>query len=292
MMPAYECENAVSDAEDGFLSHLPPDTAIFDYNPQCSPDSLLPPISPYDRFVVIKAFPSRVIDELDEQLPGRLDYCSQLQILILKIPSQPHEEAAGKFEAVLSTMASQIGVLRRIYHLGATRVDTEDRKKQADRAWMPVRQGGRFPTVALEVGYSETAAKLEKDISWWLNRSGGRARMGITIDIERASKNIEIKSWVTEPVPQHIYITMHQRQVVDRRCNAQSAPRIAQRVLIQKGGNGLGPTITGDDLIIPFESLLLDKPGPGESDFVFTRDILLHDVAELIWAAIENEEAK
>ncbi|KAJ9377102.1 hypothetical protein DTO063F5_8449 [Paecilomyces variotii] len=292
MSPVYGNESIMSDAENEFLSHLPPNTPVFRYDPQCSLESLLPPISPYDCFVVIEAFPSEVIDELDEQLPGRLDYSSQLRTLILKMPSQPHEEAAGKFEGVLTVLATQMKVFRQLHYLGATRVDGKDRKKQADRAWMPVRQGGQFPTVALEVGYPETAAKLEKDITWWLHASKGRVKMGITIDIKRGSGNIEIKSWVTEPVPQHIYITMHQRQVVDRRCNTQSPPQITQRILIKKGKNGQEPTITGGDLVIPFKSLFLTEPGEGESDFVMTEDMLVHDIAELVWAAIENEEAK
>lgn len=85
---------------------------------------------------------------------------------------------------------------------------------------------------------------------------------------------------------------MHQRQVVDRRCNTQSPPQITQRILIKKGKNGQEPTITGGDLVIPFKSLFLTEPGEGESDFVMTEDMLVHDIAELVWAAIENEEAK
>lgn len=53
-------------------------------------------------------------------------------------------------------LAHQMKVSRGISCLGTTRIDGEDRKKQADRAWSPIRQGHQFPTLALEVGYSQT----------------------------------------------------------------------------------------------------------------------------------------
>jgi hypothetical protein len=37
-------------------------------------------------------------------------------------------------------------------------------EKQADRAWSPIRQGHQFPTLALEVGYSQTAEKCEETL--------------------------------------------------------------------------------------------------------------------------------
>jgi hypothetical protein len=272
----YERGDIVSDTEDVFLSHLPPDTPVFQYNPQCDLQSLMPPVSPHDCFVVIKAFPSKALDELDEQLPGRLDYSLSLQTLILKMPCHPHEEAASRFEYLLMRLAEQMMATRRISCLGATRIDGEDRKKQADRAWSPIRQGHRFPTVALEVEYSQTAEKLQRDIAWWLLESKGRMRMGITINIKRGSGNIEIKSWVPAmSFPQH----------------ASTASQVAQRILMKRGGNGQEPTIQGGDLIIPFQYLFLNEPREGEGDFVFTQDMLLHDIAELIWATIDEGNA-
>lgn len=282
-----------SDAEDEFLSHLSPNTPIFHYNPQCRLASFLPPTSPHDSFVVIKEFPQELLDQLDERLPGRLDYSPSLKVLILKMPSHPNEEAAGKFEAMLATLADHMGVRRRISHLGSSRVDGEDRAKQADRSWMPVRTQGQFPSVVLEVGYTETAVKLETDIAWWVRQPGGRIKMGITIDIKRGSHNIEIKSWIlARPFTKHDYIAASGRQVVNRETSLQPPLRIAQKIVIKKGGNGKEPTIEGGSLIIPFESLLLCEPGEGEDNCVFTEDILIHDIADFIWVAIEKEEAR
>ena len=285
-----------SDREDEFLSHLPPDTPIIHYDPQLNLESLVPPNSlPYDYFVVIKAFPSDLLGKLDEKLPGRIDYSFSSQTLILKMSAEPHEQAADRFGILLGHLAIQMNVFRRINCMASTLVRGHDRAKQADRAWLPEprQQEKQIPTVALEVGYSQTSAKLENDIKWWLNEANGRMKMGITIDIKRGSGNIEIKSWVpTRPFPRHAYITAHQRQVVDRYYDQQ--PQVSQRILVKKGKNGQPPTITGGDLVIPFKYLFLIEPGEGEGDFIFTEDMLLHDIADFVWRGIEigEEEEK
>jgi hypothetical protein len=47
--------------------------------------------------------------------------------------------------------------------------------------------------VALEVGFSETTAKPERDIAWWINTSKGDVKMGLTIDIKRRSGSIRAR---------------------------------------------------------------------------------------------------
>lgn len=47
------------------------------------------------------------------------------------------------------------------------------------------RQVRKFLTVALEVSFSETNVKLEKDIAWWINELKGEVRIGVTIDIKK-----------------------------------------------------------------------------------------------------------
>jgi hypothetical protein len=147
--------------------------------------------------------------------------------------------------------------------------------------------------VALEVGFSETTVrKLESDIAWWINGSKGEVRMGITVDIKRGSHSIEIKSWTPafEPSLRKIYITAGGGQVIDRRIKDPPPPRMTQRILITRGKDGSSPTIIGGPLTIPFHTLLLDEPGEGEGDFVFTAEMLLHDLAEPVWDAIYDAE--
>lgn len=293
MVYVYQSEGVVSEeGANPFLEHLPPDTPVYRYDRQCSIESLLPPYSVEDHFIVLKDFPPEIFAKHEEELPQRCDYSRPLQILIIKMPSQPHEEAAFSFEAMITILATEMQVIRRIAGCGATRIDTPGRSKQADRSWKPARQGREFPTVALEVGFSETAAKLEKDITWWINESKGDVRMGITIDIKRRSGCIEIKSWTPafDPKLHRDSVTVSGRRVVKRNANNLPPPQIAQRVLFKRGRDGSAPTIKGEGLTIPFHTLLSDEPGVGERDFVLTAEMLLHDLAERVWDAIDDAE--
>lgn len=293
MSYVYQSEEVVSEeGANPFLEHLPPDTPVYRYDRRCVINSILPPYSVEDCFVVLKHFPPEIFAECEEELPQRCDYSPPLQILIIKMPSQPHEEAAYSFEMMIGTIAKEMQVFRRIAGCGATRIDTPGRSKQADRSWKPARQVRKFPTVALEVGFSETTAKLEKDIAWWINESEGEVRMGVTVDIKRRSGCIEIKSWTPafEPSLHLDNVTVSGRHVVKRHVDNLPPPQIAQRVLFKRGRDGFGPTIEGEGLSIPFHTLLLDEPGEGEGDFVLTAEMLLHDLAERVWDAIDDAE--
>ncbi|KAJ5890447.1 uncharacterized protein N7473_006675 [Penicillium subrubescens] len=293
MSRVYRSEGVVSEESAGsFLEHLPSGTPVYYYNKQCAMETLSSACedSVGDCFVVLKQFPPETFAEQEEQLPGRCDYSPSLQTLIITMPSPPHEAAASMFEQMITKVTQEMGVNRLIAPRGATLVETPGRSKQADRSWKPRRQGRNFPTVALEVGFSQTTAKLEKDIAWWINESKGEVRMGITVDIKRKSGNIEIKSWspAFEPPLSHVYLTKGGRHVFDRGINDLPSPRLTQRILIKEGRDGSGPTIEGGPLTVPFHTLLLKEPGEGEGDFVFTADMLLNDLADCVWDAIEN----
>lgn len=291
VQPSNVAEEMASDRAVGaFLGQLPSDTPVYRYNEQNEMDSLFPPPPLIEDFtVVIKSFPPTKFNDLEEIFLGKTEYSIELQIIIITMASQPHEEAARGFEELFGSLARNMGVFRKISKLGSTRIAFHDRKKQADCSWRPAFQARQFPTLALEVEYTETAAKLQSDMERWIQDSRGQVKMGITIDIKRTSSNIEIKSWVptsTQP-PVNVYITAHQRRVVDRRVNQRPALEATQRILIKRGANG-NHSIEGGDLVIPFETLLLAQPAKGEEDFVFTKEMLLHEWAELIWDAIDE----
>ncbi|EPS29081.1 hypothetical protein PDE_04030 [Penicillium oxalicum 114-2] len=146
----YQSEGVVSEeGANPFLEHLPPETPVYHYDRECVMDSLLSPYSVEDRFIVLKHFPPEMFAECDD-LPKRCDYSPILRILIIRMPSQPHEEAAASFEAMIVTISRKMQVYRRIAACGATRIDTPSRSKQADRSWKPAREAREFPTVALE----------------------------------------------------------------------------------------------------------------------------------------------
>lgn len=83
-------------------------------------ESLLPPSSVEDRFIVFKHFWPEIFAECEEELPQQCDYSPPLQILIIKIPNQPHEEAAASLESMIVELAKEMQVYRRIASCGAT----------------------------------------------------------------------------------------------------------------------------------------------------------------------------
>jgi hypothetical protein len=286
-------EGAKNQEKEMFLAHLPPDTPVYCYRDYRDLETFPAPDSIGDYFVVIKNITAAVFEELDEQLPGRTDYSPSLQLLIVKMPSPPHEEAASRLELVIGQLASQMKVERRISLCGATRVDGPDRQKQADRSYKPARQGRVWPTVAVEIGYSETRMKLEKDSIWWINASQGQVLQTITLDIKQGTGNIEIISRVPAlPIlPRQFAVSSRGRHIFTRPIGHLPAPRINHRITIKRGRGGANHVITGGDLTIPFATMLLDQPGEGEGDFVITADALVHRVAEPIWDAIDDAEA-
>ncbi|QKX60802.1 uncharacterized protein TRUGW13939_07948 [Talaromyces rugulosus] len=289
--PRSVAEERASDHTVGaFLGQLPSDTPVYCYNEQYALDSLFPPPPLIEDFtVVVKSFPPTKLNDIDVNLVAKTEYSTILHVIIITMPSQPREEAVHGFEGLLSILAHNMGVFRKISKLGSTRITLPDRKKQADCSWKPAFQARQFPTVALEAGYTETAAKLQRDMERWIHDSRGQVKMGITIYIKRGSDNIEIKSWApTSPQPTlDVYIAAHKRQVVDRRVNQQPTLQVTQRILINRGANG-NHSIEGGGLIIPFETLLLAQPGQGEGDFIFTTEMLLDEWAVLIWAGIDE----
>jgi hypothetical protein len=104
--------------------------------------------------------------------------------------------------------------------------------------------------VALEVGFSETTAKLERDIAWWINKSKDEVKLGLTIGIKK-SGSIEIKSWAPAfmLLPSHVHITAHGHPVVDRRIVDPPPPQMTQRIFITRGRDGYNPKIKEGDPI-------------------------------------------
>ncbi|KAJ5571237.1 hypothetical protein N7535_004897 [Penicillium sp. DV-2018c] len=290
---AYQGKSDVSEegAAGTFLAHLPSGTPVYCYNRQLDMKSLFPSYSVEDSFIVLKHLPADILADHEGQLPGRCDYSPPLQILIITMPSQPHEAAACSFEVMIGCLARDMAVGRRVAPCGATHIDTPERSKQADRSWKPARQQREFPTVVLEIGFSEMRQKLESDIAWCINGSKGQVRMGITLEIERRSRSIEIFSWVPafELSLCNTYITAGDRQIIDRRITNPPPPQMTQKILLTGGRDGSSPTTEGAPLTIPFRTLLLDEPGEGEGNFVLTAE-MLHDLAERVWDAIDDAE--
>ncbi|OJD15377.1 hypothetical protein AJ78_04347 [Emergomyces pasteurianus Ep9510] len=261
-----------------FLEHLPPHTKVYKYSGFQHLEAAVS--EEYKRFIHENKSPCVVFTDIsqneieihEEILPGRIDYSPTLQTLILYIPSLPHEEAAEAFGCRIAIQAEEMGILDALSLRGATRTKTTDRRKQADRSWAPFDIPGRstqWPTVALEVAFAESRERVKQDMAWWLHQSAGDVRMAISIDIKRQSGNIYVTSW--ERGIQHPYPEINP----------------IQEIKISRGKDGKPPTLTGNDLVIPFRQMMLRPPTHNAKDFIFTKGELLR-IGRVIWRAMAH----
>ncbi|CUS08063.1 unnamed protein product [Tuber aestivum] len=73
-------------------------------------------------------------------------------------------------------------------------------KKTADLSWSPRINDGElteFPTIALESGWSESQAQLERDSQLWLQGSAGAVKVVLLFKFFRANIHNEIKATLT-----------------------------------------------------------------------------------------------
>lgn len=262
----------------GFLACLPPRTRYYVYPGKDRVNDILWDESTRqqegDAFVVFTPVSEAEFMKLGESASGRKDFEQRTNTLIIKMPSLPHELASGAFHAHFLEKTVQIGVLREVHFLQSTRISSTTRSKEADICYgvreRPVTATTHSPTVAVEVGWSQTGPKLEADARWWLNHRGSRVNRVITVDIKR-SLRIIITAWERGATPTVQY--------------PDPAPVVKERVSITRPTNWREPVLVGTQFItVPLRQLLLREPPEGEENFVFSREDIL-DIADRIWTA-------
>ncbi|PGH14117.1 hypothetical protein AJ79_03234 [Helicocarpus griseus UAMH5409] len=231
-------------------------------------------------FAIFANLPPEAFDQQQDGYSGKVDYLSDLHLLILRMRSRQNEVAATLFQGLMNDKAKESGVCRSLRLLGSSGVKTSSRQKEPDRSWippeLPTERTTQWPTVFLEVGYSESKEKLKKDMEYWLNASDD-VRMSISIDIEKGSGNILVSSW-RRGIPTPL-----------RTSSSNPAPQEIQSVKIERGPAGQQPTLTGhDNITVPFRDLMLRDPQQEEKDFVITREDLLW-MADKVWDSLDYD---
>ncbi|KAL2866211.1 uncharacterized protein BJX67DRAFT_382025 [Aspergillus lucknowensis] len=90
----------------------------------------------------------------------------ELKLLLIRlVKSTPHEAAAGTFQIVLQEAIVTVGMKRSLQYIGTAAHFASIKAKEPDKAWRPRRlprhRSKNWPSVVLEVAYSETKAKLD-----------------------------------------------------------------------------------------------------------------------------------
>jgi len=117
--------------------------------------------------------------------------------VLLKMESPAHNAAIGAFTRIIDfwvlKQKTNLMSMATMHVRGATR------GKKADIAWLPAEppsgRSHKWPTIAVEIAYSEPRRKLEEDMKFWLNDSNGDVNVALTITIERRGLKITVEKW-------------------------------------------------------------------------------------------------
>ncbi|OAX82287.1 hypothetical protein ACJ72_03368 [Emergomyces africanus] len=224
-----------------------------------------------DRYVVLKNVASGTMRDFSNQKHlGRIkDQSLTNHLLILNMPSRDHESAIRYFEKLLEGKLDEMNarLSLKVKACGATEVRGTTRIKAPDASYwprqLPATRSAKWPSLVLEVGYSESASKLRNDASWWLTESEGDVRVVITLKIFRNNR-VHLEMW--------------------QFCDGATRPRpvMTQEATVTRSASGY---FASAPMVIRFQDLLL-RPlaSNGERDIVLGRD----DLQGLVELALEG----
>ncbi|EEA25660.1 hypothetical protein TMatcc_006114 [Talaromyces marneffei ATCC 18224] len=193
------------------------------------------------------------------------------EAIVIKMISPMHETAHSTFFSILVTKLSDMKLDRKLQSLAASVTKANNRHKEPDQSYRPFRlpkgRSHKWPSLTVEVGFSESRTKLANDARWWLTESAGDVKDVITIYIRKVTKEITIENWNLVPGP-----------------NGPMFPRVTYRTVLSQKRDSDDVKISNEvPMTIPFENLFLrPAEGPIERDVKFEKDDLKH-IADCVW---------
>jgi hypothetical protein len=222
-----------------------------------------------DPYLIVNAIDERSFLELGSERDLRksceaYDHSSH-QVLINIAVSSEHAVAGGTFNTIFTIWAHNV-INTPLLNTGRRSVRGQTRTKNADLSWtLRDPPGGRslkWPTLAVEVAFSEPRRKVEQDADFWLRQSGGEVKAVLSITVHRHGK-ITIEKWDLLPTPAGI------------------APRPTQTIEIVRNPAPNCPRIQGQ-LQLQFQDLFLRNKQKEETDFIFSYDDM-EEIASDVW---------
>lgn len=195
-------------------------------------------------------------------------YDHSSQQIIIKMPSTNHEIAASAFSQIFFLWARQVRDNPLVATNRAT-VRGSTRSKEADISWRPLLpptgRSNKWPTLAVEISWSEQRLKFEQDVDFWLSESNGDVKVALTISVH-ARGRITIESWELASAP----------------AGGVSKPHPTQRIEIVRNPAPNCSPIEGQ-LTLPFQDIFLRDKQKDETDFTLTHNDM-EDIATVVWA--------
>ena len=155
------------------------------------------------RYVAFDNVDNKNVLAIDQHRENRRDlpnmrvlYDEELHLLIIKVMVGVHHESAGKLiEMVVMTklIIARIDPFSLVL-CGRTSCGTVGRRHKSYRPRSRT-SASDWPTLAIEVGVSESLGQLQSDAFFWLTKSGGATRIVLIIKICLSFEEIKIEYW-------------------------------------------------------------------------------------------------
>lgn len=216
-----------------------------------------------------KIFNLYFADSNDNQFDAD-SYYHKEEAIVIKMISPMHETAHLVFFATLVAKLGDMKMEKKLQPIGASTTKTNGRDKEPDQSYRPISlpkgRSRQWPSVTVEVGFSESRTKLANDARWWLTESAGYVKSIITIFIRKVRKEITFEVWSLVPGPNGMF------------------PRVTYRTVLCQEKDGDNIEMSNEvAMTIPFESLFLRlAEGPIERDVEFEKDDLKY-IADRVW---------
>ncbi|KAK3374025.1 hypothetical protein B0T24DRAFT_657689 [Lasiosphaeria ovina] len=155
----------------------------------------------------------------------------------------------------------------------------------------PERVGaGKWPTLVIESGYSETLPELHKDMQWWFQASNHEVKIVILAKFDDQQHHILLEKWEEEISSLQGAITRSRAAAILQQNGVLNLVR-RQSITITRDEitNPVSYNVTRGALVLGFRLLFLRDPGPQEGDFVLSiQDLQLY--AENVWAELPRSD--
>ncbi|RPB00415.1 hypothetical protein L873DRAFT_1789001 [Choiromyces venosus 120613-1] len=221
-------------------------------------------------FLYFRGLVDSEFDIIEEQLQlvqlrsaVRFTFENSLNAAILRIMPGPEHEKVG-FCLVLEIVIKIASIPGHSHQstvgVGATRFKVPGvRSKEGDHGLHPDTRLGRdaWPSLMIEVGYSEGLNLLHLDARWWLINSQSKTRFVIIVKISRNPFAIHLECWRMAPT-----IGRQTRQT------PAWSPTCVQEFHIDSDGVVVSPT-TSLELRIPYDCIF-DRPSPNAQPIMFS----------------------
>ncbi|KAJ5641403.1 hypothetical protein N7490_005403 [Penicillium lividum] len=188
---------------------------------------------------------------------------SSNNLLIEMSESEAHAAAADEFKFIIMNWAKSVSE-KRLLPWGSHPFERDSGLKKPDGAW-GLKGRFRWPTIVFEVGVTESAESLQKNMKIWLQSSEGAINVAISIRVTKT--RVTVARW-------------------DLKDNPERSAFISQSMLMTRRSKI--PKISGH-LGFSYEEAFLESPQGEGKDFTLTEE-LLRDLATSVWDSWDNEE--